>query len=226
MGYACTTDDTLTIDPPLNPRERAYLRRLGRGVPQRGRWPGYWLPWVVSDDGTALSLEIEYGTKEPLAEWVAFLGTHLLGDEGPTRTGRTFAGFTYDHRILGEASVTGEVPTDRWTIVVDDHGVAVDRFSLPCAWCWASVLMTVRPSNAYRFLHPVAEGNMLDGRIPQQPARHDARCVTFGWPPVERRRAITWPWSPDFHHDWWIDLTRTPDARPLGWGEDPDALIG
>lgn len=226
MGYACTTDDTLTVDPPLNPRERAYLRRLGRGTPSRGRWPGSSLPWTIGDDGATLSMDVEFGTKEPIAEWVVFLRTHLLGEEGPALVGRTFAGFTYDHRVLGEATVTGEIRTDRWTLIADEDGVVVDRFSMPCPSCWAGTLLTVRPSNAYRFLHPVAEGNMLDGRVPELPARHDARCITFGWPPVERQRSITWPWSPDFLHDWWIDLSRNPDARPLGWHEDSSAWTG
>ena len=159
-SYSIITD-TLTVSPPLNSRERAYLRRLNGSAPVGT--PGSHCPWEPSDDGTTLTIFEEFGTKQPVAEWTAYLAGHLLGPTGPERSGRRLKGFTYDHTLRGDVRVQGMGHGDVWTLRCRGDGITVHRDSMPCASCWAGALVGYRPTCAYRFIHPVHEANLLDG---------------------------------------------------------------
>lgn len=219
MGYDVTLTGQLAITPPLNAKERPYLRRISRGSSKTVRRPGYTCPWEASDDGASLTVSTPYGTKEPVAEWLSYLCTHLFGSSGDQQFGRRLVGFTYEHRITGSVAVEGRTNGDKWTLSADEEGVWVDRVDLPCPACWADTLMVVRPSHAYRFTHPDPQANVSDGAYPHlDPDTYEDECLTGTWTPVgPSRRQITWPWVADVWGNWWIDLQTTPNAIPLRW---------
>ncbi|CAN5304718.1 hypothetical protein BH23ACT9_BH23ACT9_32130 [soil metagenome] len=231
MGATTFTDDTITVSPPLNPREVSYLRRLNRSAEGRIARPGNHLPWWPSEDGTRLHLP-PFGTREPIAEWASYLRTHLLGPSGPRLHGRWLSDFTYDHHLQGGLSVSGRAPTDRWTLECRPEGLVVRRQSMPCPACWAELLLWVRPTVAYRFLHPVRDANLVDGQMPA--FDHDElgeACRTQSWAPAgTTTRPVVWPMPVTGHfHGWWIDLDATPDAVPYRFGDtdhDDEAPLG
>ncbi len=166
-----------------------------------------------------------FGTKEPLAEWAAYLSTHLLGPDGPARHGGALKGFTYDHRLLGEVQVDGRSRTDRWTLCGTADGLVVERTSMPCASCWAEMLLMVRPTVAYRFIHPVRAANLVDGRFPGfDHEGMEAECLTGTRGPVGATvLPVTWPLRRAFYESWWIDTEAFPDAKPFRWHVDDGA---
>lgn len=162
MGYDTRFEGVVTVDPPLNFAERAYLRlfastrRMDRGngpyfvdgtgfsgqghdgdiidynSPPGGQ-PGLWCKWAPSDDGT----EIAWTGAEKFyhAEaWMKYLIDHFLkpGAEALQSSDARFADFTFDHVVNGEIAAYGEDPTDQWRLVVRDNGVAVQR--MMTAW--------------------------------------------------------------------------------------------
>lgn len=224
-GYSIITD-TLTVSPPLNASERAHLRRLSNAAPVRT--PGYHSPWAPCDDGTTLEVFEEFGTKQPVAEWAAYLATHLLGPTGPDRHGRALKGFTYDHTLLGDVEVQGRAGGDVWTLRCREDGITVHRDSMPCASCWAGALLDMRPTCAYRFIHPVREANLIDGHdVNFDHDGMEAECLSRTWAPVgPTTREVTWPMPRDYYEGWWIDLALTPDAKPFTWRLDDDPSGG
>lgn len=224
-SYSIITD-TLTVSPPLNSRERAYFRRLNGSAPVGT--PGYHCPWEPSDDGTTLTIFEEYGTKQPVAEWTAYLAGHLLGPTGPGRFGRRLKGFTYDHTLRGDVRVQGMGHGDVWTLRCREDGITVHRDSMPCASCWSGALLGYRPTCAYRFIHPVHEANLLDGH--DVDFDHDGMeelCLSRTWSPVgPTTREVTWPMPHHYFEGWWIDLDLTPDAKPFSFQAPPsDATV-
>lgn len=217
MAETAFTTDALTVSPPLNARERSYLTRLTHSA-GAARRPGYHCPWKPSSDGSTLVPASQFGTKEPLAEWAAYLARDLFGPDGPTHHGRALKGFTYNHVITGTVTVEGPAPNDRWSLECTPDGMLVRREHMPCASCWTGLLLTVRPTVAYRFIHPVGAANLTDGHFPN--FDHDdleAACLAGPLQPVgHTTRPVTWPLNRDFDECWWIDLEVTPDARPLG----------
>jgi hypothetical protein len=221
MALTVHTTDVLTVTPPLNRQEQRYLRGLSRDAGGAIRRPGIFCPWEPADDGATLHVFEEWGTKQPLAEWAAYLASHLLGPDSPRLHGRLLKGFTYDHVLTGRVEVEGQAAGDRWTLVAGQDGVAVERRHMPCASCWTSALLSARPTEAYRFVHPVREANLIDGRLPRFDHRAmEVECRSRTWAPVgATRRDVLWPPAPRWL-DWWIDTDVHPDALPFGWGDD------
>ncbi|WP_370327567.1 hypothetical protein [Euzebya sp.] len=96
---------------------------------------------------------------------------------------------------------------------------------MPCASCWAEVLLAVRPTQAYRFVHPVRAANLIDGRFPR--FDHEAmeeECLSRTWSPIgPTRREVVWPSAPRWlDEDWWVDTDVTPDAVRFRWGDEAD----
>ena len=157
MGYHTDFTGRVDIVPPLNAVEVAYLQAFNRtrhnlaGVsvhaveqpsvgprmlrlsdePHPGK-PGYYCPWTVCDDGTALVWD---GTEKPYepVEWMRYVvGTFLAppSSEFPHHPrlclpigGPPFDQFTFDHVCNGEFEAQGEEPGDHWHLLVADNEV-------------------------------------------------------------------------------------------------------
>lgn len=216
MAVTVHTLDPLVVDPPLNARERRYLRGITRQRSRLDPTPGPRSPWVPSEDGRSLYVPVA-GTSEPVAEWAVFLIDALLGPGGPDRHGTDLSGFTHDHRVRGRVRVEGPSRWDCWTLLADDDEVQVQRTHMPCAACWVDALLESRPTAAYRFLHPVREANLVDGTVPDfdhvamARACREAPCRPVG----ATIRPVAFPVPVDLTQEWWVDLALTPDARPL-----------
>ncbi|MFD2024133.1 hypothetical protein [Promicromonospora aerolata] len=147
MGSDTYFSGSLTIVPPLNDDETAYLidfaatRRCQRiegplalpGVtvdfnrPPAGQ-PGVWCHFEPDEDGTTIVWNESEKTYQG-AERIAFLVTRLLApsakeyldahrDEDPR-----LAEFTTDHVVNGSFTAQGEEYLDLWGITVEDNQV-------------------------------------------------------------------------------------------------------
>jgi hypothetical protein len=63
------------------------------------------------------------------AEWIGYLIEHFLRRDACAQASGDpqFRGFTFDHVLNGRVLVQGEDPRDRWTLVVADNDVLVER---------------------------------------------------------------------------------------------------
>lgn len=151
MGYDTHFTGHVTITPPLNPHEIAYLgkfadtRRMNRtngpyfvdgsGPFGQGRdadiidynqpdptQPGRWCGWVPTEDGTA----IEWNGVEKFysaTEWMTYLVDHFLKPGGHAQGQPGFEEFTFDHTVNGTIDAQGEDPDDTWQLAVTDNVV-------------------------------------------------------------------------------------------------------
>jgi hypothetical protein len=128
MGYTTEFSGTVSVVPPLNAAEVAYLRRFSvarhdggePGMPPRS----YYCQWVPTEDGAGLEwdqVEKFYDS----VEWMAYLIDHLLrpGAVASLAGDPQFAGFTFDHVLNGVIDADGEARNDRWRLVVNDNVV-------------------------------------------------------------------------------------------------------
>ncbi|MFD6656844.1 hypothetical protein ACFWEB_17090 [Streptomyces parvus] len=147
MGYSTEFTGYVTVSPPLNPAEIAYLdqfsdtRRMNRpagpyattddsysdlgrdgyNTPPEGQ-PGLWCNWEPTRDGTALKwngVEKFYDADA----WMAYLIDHFLQPGGKAQGQPGFEGFTFDHVVNGEITAQGEDPDDTWTLHVTSNAV-------------------------------------------------------------------------------------------------------
>lgn len=152
MGYTTDFEGTITVEPPLNPAEIAYLRKFagtrrmdrangpyytgGTGYAGQGRdedvrnynappagQPGLWCQWVPTDDGTGI--EWDQGEKFYEAEaWMRYLIDHFLKDGAEAQGQPGFESFLFGHVLNGTITAQGEDPGDRWDLVVTDNVVS------------------------------------------------------------------------------------------------------
>jgi hypothetical protein len=156
MGYTSEFYGSVSVTPPLNAAERAYLhkfaetRRMDRergpyfaddvgdfgqegasdirdhNSPPEGQ-PGLWCQWIPTNDGSA----IEWDGGEKFYEstkWMAYLIDHFLkpSAEAQKQIGNQFSDFTFDHVCNGIIEVQGERSYDKWRLVVKDNVVYED----------------------------------------------------------------------------------------------------
>jgi hypothetical protein len=151
MGYTTDSDGQVTIDPPLNPAEIAYLTKFAQMTRDRGPYfvggsygqgsdpdirnynqppegqPGLWCQWTPTVDGTAI--EWDGGEKFYEAEeWMRYFVDHFLkpgaaAQNASSSSGHGFTGFTFNHIVSGTINAEGEDPGDLWRIVVVDNVV-------------------------------------------------------------------------------------------------------
>ncbi|MFD3999921.1 hypothetical protein [Streptomyces rubiginosohelvolus] len=147
MGYSTEFTGYVTVSPPLNPAEIAYLdqfsdtRRMNRPAgpyattddiyadlgfegynrPPEGQ-PGLWCNWEPTRDGTA----IKWNGVEKFYDadaWMAYLIDHFLQPGGKAQGHPGFEDFTFDHVVNGEIKAQGEDPDDTWTLHVTSNAV-------------------------------------------------------------------------------------------------------
>jgi hypothetical protein len=153
MGYTTEFSGHITIVPPLNVDEIAYLKKFnstrrmqrtkgpyfvdGTGVYGQGRdadivdynqpaqgQPNLWCKWVPSDDGKSISWD---GNEKfyDASEWMQYLIGHFLK---PTCVAKSVLPFLQaNHAVDGEIEAQGEDPNDRWILIVKDNIVTVKR---------------------------------------------------------------------------------------------------
>lgn len=149
MGYSTDFEGVVTITPPLNNTERAYLTRFagtrrmdrtkgpyyvdGDGPdirnpdrPALGQ-PGLWCHWIPTEDGSGLRWDRLENFHHP-EEWLQYLIDHFLRPGAVAARLRAdglegFEKFTFDHTVSGTLHAQGEDPGDVWELVVDDNQV-------------------------------------------------------------------------------------------------------
>lgn len=127
MGYQTEFTGHVTVDPPLNGPEMAFLHQFAdddhRGVPGTPAH-SYYCSWVPTDDG----LGIEWSTMEKFYdadEWMAYIIDHFLKSDGVESVDKPeFKHFTFNHVVNGRIEAQGEDADDRWTLVVEDNVVS------------------------------------------------------------------------------------------------------
>lgn len=144
MGYTTEFEGRVTVTPPLNPAEIAYLNAFadtrhidGRDVydvSDRGprgnvpgpEVPGYYCQWVPTEDGTGIkwdgSEKFDYSV-----EWMQFLIDHFLRPGAHAQGRPGFEGFAFDHTVNGRIEAQGERVGDVWTLVANRNCVAEVR---------------------------------------------------------------------------------------------------
>ncbi len=150
MDYTTEFDGSVTVDPPLNAAEVAYLKKFnesrrmqrsngpyfvdgaGDYAPdiENGNFPdpsqpGLWCQWVPSDDGTV----IEWDGNEKFYNseaWMVYLIDHFLKPDARAASvgDPQFTDFTFDHVLNGQIQAEGEDSDDVWLLVVKDNVVS------------------------------------------------------------------------------------------------------
>lgn len=155
MGYTTGFTGHVTIEPPLNPSEIAYLRKFadtrrmdrdngpyfvdgtgpfGQGrdtdirdfnAPPEGQ-PGLWCKWTPTDDGAGIEWNgVEKFYDSP--EWMTYLIEHFLKPGAHAADHDGFQAFTFDHVVNGTIKAQGEDPDDQWELTVIDNVVTHTR---------------------------------------------------------------------------------------------------
>jgi hypothetical protein len=142
MGYSTTFEGHVTITPPLNPHEIAYLHRFAdsrrhqrpegpystldysysevpRGdysQPADGQ-PGLWCDWEPTGGGTAIRWNGSEKFYEATA-WMQYLIDHFLKPDAAAKGQPGFEEFTFDHMVNGVIHAQGDEPSDTWDLRV------------------------------------------------------------------------------------------------------------
>jgi hypothetical protein len=145
MGYSTSFEGQVTVTPPLNAAEVAFLAAFadsrrhqrpdgpysttdarydqdGYNTPPEGQ-PGLWCNWEATPDGTG----IRWNGAEKFyyaAEWMTYLIDHFLKPAAHAQGHPGFEKFTFDHTVTGLIKAQGDEPDDTWDLVVDDNEVA------------------------------------------------------------------------------------------------------
>lgn len=154
MGYTSDFEGEISIEPPLNASEVAYLNKFAstrRMHRQNGPYfvdgsgdfgqgddpdildhnypdpsqPGLWCQWNASDDGSYILWD--GGEKfYNSEEWMRYIINHFLKPSAIARSSGApqFKDFTFDHVCNGTIYVQGEDSSDIWQIVVSNNEVS------------------------------------------------------------------------------------------------------
>lgn len=152
MGYTTEFEGKISIHPPLNAEEIAFLtafsesRRMDRdagpyalapdhgpgivdhNTPPAGQ-PGLWCQWIPTEDGTGLvwnQAEKFYDA----TEWMQYLIDHFLAPNA-LAIGKV-PGIVGGHTLSGLVQAQGEEPDDVWHLLVVGN-TAHERQGLPTA---------------------------------------------------------------------------------------------
>lgn len=132
MGYTTTFTGSVTVDPPLNAEEIAFLQEFA-ATRHEGRscdTPGIWCKWVPSDDGSTIAwngLEKFYQS----SEWMQYLiDRFLAAPKGRKPKRRGPVGLTRNHVLNGSFTATGQDGAV-WTIDVTDNAVVTTEVCGP-----------------------------------------------------------------------------------------------
>ncbi|MFJ8622294.1 hypothetical protein ACIRD3_05550 [Kitasatospora sp. NPDC093550] len=163
MGYTTEFTGRVAVEPPLNGREIAYLRKFagtrrmdrdngpyfvdGTGWAGQGRdadiraynappagQPGLWCHWEPTDDGAAIVWN-QHEKFYHSPEWMAYLIDHFLKAGAHAQGEPGFEDFSFDHVLDGVIDAQGEESWDSWQLMVRDNEVSVSGPEEPeTAW--------------------------------------------------------------------------------------------
>ena len=126
MGYHTDFAGVITVDPPLNSAEKAFIRDAEDGRVHLFHLADHDLS--VNDEGTELEPNDSERTYD-LPEWIATLAEKLLGPgarscvEVHRSVDPRLAHFSCDHHLNGRIVASGEDSGDLWGIEVVDNAV-------------------------------------------------------------------------------------------------------
>lgn len=153
MGYTTEFDGSVSIEPPLNEQEIAFLkvfsgtRRMNRkkgpyyavddgdygqnreddiinyNRPPPGQ-PGLCCQWIPTEDGS----EIEWDGGEKFynsVEWMCYIIDHFLAPNAKAKDILPF--LQANHTVNGEIEAQGEESDDRWKLIVKNNKVTTKR---------------------------------------------------------------------------------------------------
>lgn len=153
MGYTTYFEGAVTVTPPLNAEEIAFLTKfnqtrrmhcqqgpyfvdrggfMGQGsegvidynLPPEGQ-PGLWCQWRPTEDGTAI--EWDGGEKfYDSPEWMKYIIEHFLAPGALAKSELPF--LQANHVVNGTIEAQGEESDDRWDLVVQDNRVFVRHY--------------------------------------------------------------------------------------------------
>jgi hypothetical protein len=136
MGYDTTFTGRVTIEPPLDAAEVAFLKQFSKTDHRDGNFPGYWCQWVTSEDGTAIVWD-EGEKFYDAEEWMRFIIQNFLAPGIRVTAGRTpetksLTVLRRNHILNGVINAEGEEAGDIWKIVVKDN--VVTRVDAQVVW--------------------------------------------------------------------------------------------
>lgn len=146
MGYTTSFAGQITVDPPLNSDEIAFLTKFNetrRMSCQQGPYyvdrggfygqdhgpdvinyneppagqPGLWCKWIPTEDGTA----IEWDGAEKFTDaenWMQYIIDHFIGSDPLAKPSLRFL---TGHVCNGVLDAQGEDPSDHWLLVVENN---------------------------------------------------------------------------------------------------------
>lgn len=126
MGYHTDFTGTITVNPPLNSAEKAFIRDAEDGRVHLFHLADHDLS--VNDEGTELEPNDSERTYD-LPEWIAALAENLLGPRARSwidvhrSADPRLVHFTCDHHLNGRIVASGEDSGDLWGIEVVDNAV-------------------------------------------------------------------------------------------------------
>lgn len=155
MGYSTEFTGHVTVTPPLNPAEAAYLyafsecrrqttpegpyttKEYGFGqrpagvidFPPEGQ-PSRWCDWAPTEDATGIQWNGTEKFDESVA-WMQYLIDHFLKPGAEAQGLPGFEEFTFDHVVNGEIAAQGDMQDDVWRLVVTANVVTKVEVEAP-----------------------------------------------------------------------------------------------
>jgi len=210
MGYHTTFTGTVTVDPPLSPRQRGWIATLWSpprypdGSLALG-YPGWSSPWVPTAEG-GLHIPDSMDRPRQAPEWLAWIANEL---HEPIFSRDPEIGGT--HTMTGRLRAQGGCEGDKYELRVTSGRISVHRKGLPCWPCWLDVQWLVPPSAAYAFAHPEEHRGARAEFTEEERDRDEPHCRAAAWAPQPRWRRVYWP--PRFG-DWWAEHVASLDSDP------------
>lgn len=147
MGYSTEFTGSVTVTPPLNAHEIAYLMEFadsrrhqrpegpysvkdygygqlpGNDINERPEGqPSHWCNWEPVQEGTGIG----WNRAEKFYDgdiWMRYLIDHFLKAGAAVQGVPGFEEFTFDHVVNGEIAAQGDAEEDQWTLAVRDNVV-------------------------------------------------------------------------------------------------------
>lgn len=154
MGYSTEFTGHVTVTPPLNPTEAAYLHAFSEcrrqttpegpytttdyswpipaGVvdsPPEGQ-PSRWCDWAPTGDAAGMEWNGTEKFDESVA-WMQYLIDHFLKPGAAAQGLPGFEEFTFDHVVDGTIDAQGDMQDDVWKLVVTANTVTKVEVEAP-----------------------------------------------------------------------------------------------
>ncbi len=158
MGYTTDFEGSISIEPPLTPKEIEYINKFndtrrmdrgngpyyvgGTGLSGQGHdsdirdhnrppteQPGLWCQWMATEDGNY----IEWDGGEKFYDspaWMQYIIDHFLGQDPIAKKVNEHFDFLQGHTLNGTIRAYGEDSEDRWSLIVEDNVVTTKEATI------------------------------------------------------------------------------------------------